>query len=740
MSRSRRFGLNHIAVSCESVSDTSDPSAAPLQPADETLSTTAEAAREVSLLAVAHAAIDPRRRAHQADIMVESVLRVLAARGQAMTIGDVVTGVGQIWRTKTITEPLVHQALESAKGAQLATTQDVLFGDPVWVLTDSALRDLNEDAAWAQAVLDRFDREAAAIIEDDPNRSLLKSERIPALIGRVRAALAVGAEGLYGLTPSASPGAVKALKFNETNAVRALADVEPKASRQAAERLLLTAINPDEPFGDEYLDLVVAGNVLHGMLTRRDVTSPPSLAGLRLVFDTSVIVDLAHPGSEQARAVKAGIGLARSLGAEVVVAEHTLAEWARLFDGAEQERRGFNDDADGLGALGVLLQNPFLRAYSLMREADDHLTWGRYAALWRDPRKQLEACEVNVRPHGNNTDEDRAIATRMTYELRRLNRIRGDSGRPGRLRAAEAIEADSQTAAMVARWRSRGGVDAGFFVARDRMIAEAYRAVVPSDSVSLVVTLPAWIALAAALTTEDPMQRSEVAKIIGNAALRDSFLALAASYTYEEVSSFAAALREDDAPAPEDVVDFVQTTLDGFEDAAQPLRLAEIKLRGSEVLQARALRRNQRARRATQMVDRTVANEKAKIEAEKVLALAEADVRTRSALALKDQSLATKDTELARAETDAGRLQRRVTVLVRSFVAFLVLAGGMIGMVLLWRAGTLDRGRRKGTAILGMALASVAAVQFVRSQKLSTWAGWLAGSFFVPILVNLLTR
>ena len=236
------------------------------------------------------------------------------------------------------------------------------------------------------------------------------------------------------------------------------------------------------------------------------------------------------------------------------------------------------------------------------------------------------------------------------------------------------------------------------------------------------------------------MQRSEVAKIIGNAALRDSFLALAASYTYEEVSSFAAALREDDAPAPEDVVDFVQTTLDGFEDAAQPLRLAEIKLRGSEVLQARALRRNQRARRATQMVDRTVANEKAKIEAEKVLALAEADVRTRSALALKDQSLATKDTELARAETDAGRLQRRVTVLVRSFVAFLVLAGGMIGMVLLWRAGTLDRGRRKGTAILGMALASVAAVQFVRSQKLSTWAGWLAGSFFVPILVNLLTR
>lgn len=708
--------------------------------AEELASESTEVAREVSLLSVAHAAVDPRRRADQADIMVESVLRVLAGRGQPMTVTEVCVGVGQLWRTRAITEPLIRDALGSAKAAQLATTQAVLFGDEQWVLTESALRDLNEDSAWAQAVVDRFDREATARLDDDPNRSLLKTERIPSIIGRVREALAIGAEGLYDLSSAATPGSMRPLKFNEVNALRALSDIEPKASRQAAERLLIAAINPDEPFGDEYLDLVVAGNVLHGMLTRRDVAVPAAMNGLRLVFDTSVIVDLAHPGSDQARAVEEGMKLAKQLGAEVIVAEHTLTEWTRLFDGAEQERKGLTDADAGLGALGVLLQNPFLRAYSLLREADEHLTWGRYSAMWRDPKKQLESCGVHVRPHGNNSDNDQVIVDAMRSELRRLNRVRGENGRQGRARASEAIDADAQTAAMVARWRAHGGVDSGFFVARDRMTAEAYRTVIPADHVTLVVTLPAWIALAAALTTEDPLRRSEVAKVIGNAALRDSFLSLAASYTYEEVSSFADALLDDEPPAPEDVVDFVQTTLDGFESATQPLRLAEIKLKGSQVLQNRALRRNQRARRAKQMVDDTVALAKATVEAEKNVALADAEVKARSELALRDERLASKDADLAQAELDKARLRRRLIVFIRSVVAFVVMAGGIAAVILLWRNGSLDRGQRKTVSIVGLALASVAAIQFVRSRKLSNWAGWLAGSLIVPILMNVLTR
>lgn len=703
-------------------------------------SESAEVAREVSVLSAAHAAVDPHRRAHQADIVVESVLRVLAGRRQPMSVSQVGVDVGKLWRTKSITEPLIRDALASAKAAQLATTQAVLFGDEQWVLTDSALRDLNEDSAWAQAVLDRFDREASAILDDDPNRSLLKSERIPSIIGRVREALAIGAEGLYGLIPSATPMSMRPLKFNEVNALRSLSNLEPKASRQAAERLLITAINPDDPFGDEYVDLVVAGNVLHGMLTRRDVAAQATLTGLRLVFDTSVIVDLAHPDSDQARAVEEGMKLAKQLGAEVIVADHTLAEWTRLFDGAEQERSGLADDDSGLGGLGVLLQNPFLRAYSLLREADEHLTWGRYSAMWRDPRKQLTRCGAHVRSHGNNSHNDQAIVAAMTSELRRLNRVRGENGRQGRARAGGAIDADAHTAAMVARWRSRGGVDAGFFVARDRMTSDAYRTVVPTDRVPLVVTLPAWIALAAALTTESPEQRSEVAKVIGNAALRDSFLALAASYTYDEVSSFADALRADDEPAPEDVVDFVQTTLDGFENATQPVRLAEMKLKGSEVLQNRAMRRNQRARRAKQMVDGTVALATATVEAEKTVALAAAEVKAKSELAQKDRSLASKDADLAQAELEMGALRRRLGVFVRSVIAFVVLAAGFAGVLLLWRHGLLDRNRGKTVSVVGLALSVVAAIQFVRSRKLATWGGWLVGALIVPILINILTR
>lgn len=698
-----------------------------------------ESARETSVLAAAHAALDPGRRARQADILVESTLRVLASRGQPMAVSEVATGVAKLWRTATVAEPLVREALESARSAQLATTQAVLFGEPEWLPTDAALRDLIEDSAWAQAVIDRFDHEAMERLEDDPNRPLLKVERLPSLVARVRAAIAVGAEWLYGLAPATTPGAMRPIRFNEQSALRAIADVEPRASRQAAERLLIAAIDPDDAFGDDYVNLVVAGNVLHGMVTRRDVAVRPSLGGLRFVLDTSVIVDLAHNNSAQALAVKEGVRLALSAGAQVVVADHTLSEWTRLFDGAEHEL-GDHTDTTRLGALSVLLQNPFLRAFVSLREQDERLTWARFSSQWRDPRRELEALGVQVRPHGNKTDEDQALVASMATELRRLNRSRGEGNPGARLRANDAINADAETAAMVARWRRERGVDAGFFIARDRMTAEAYRTVVTQDRVPLVITLPAWITMMAALAIEDPSQRPEVAKVIGNAALRDSFLALAASYTLEEVVGFADILCADAPSEPEDVVDFVQTTLEGLEGETQALRAADIKLKGSEVLQHRASRRIQRARRAGQLLEDKLAEERSKAENEKVLAIAQERASSSELIVRKDQSLAAKDVELNLAMDEAARLKRRLQVVWRSLAAVLVLLAASIVVVLLWRDGALDKGNGKTLAVVSLALAGIAGVQFVRVRKLSAWIGWLAGSVVAPILVNLLTR
>ena len=709
------------------------------EPSAEDTALVGESARETSVLAAAHAALDPGRRASQADIMVESTLRVLASRGQPMAVSEVASGVAKLWRTAAVAEPLVREALETARSAQLATTQDVLFGDPEWLPTDAALRDLIEDEAWARSVIDRFDHQAMERLEDDPNRPLLKSERLPSLVAKVRSAIAVGAEGLYGLASATTPGAMRPIRFNEQSALRALAEVDPKASRQAAERLLIAAIDPDDAFGDDYVNLVVAGNVLHGMLTRRDVAVRPSLTGVRFVLDTSVIVGLAHNGSAEALAVREGIRLAMDAGAQVVVADHTLSEWTRLFSGAESEL-GDHADTTRLGSLSVLLQNPFLRAFASLGERDERLTWVRFSMQWRDPRKELEALGVVVRPHGNKTEEDQALVASMAKELRRLNRSRGEGNPGAKLRATEAINADSETAAMVARWRRERGVDAGFFIARDRMTAEAYRTVVAQDRVPLVVTLPAWINMIAALTIADPSERPEVAKVIGNAALRDSFLALAASYTLEEVLGFADILCADAPPEPADVVDFVQTTLEGLEGETQALRAADIKLKGSEVLQHRATRRIQRARRAGQLLEDRLAEERSKAENEKVLAIAQEKASSSEVIVRKDQSLAAKDAELDLAKEDAARLKRRLRLLWRSVVTVVVLLVAAAVVMLLWRRGELDEGNGKTLAVVSLVLAGIAGVQFVRASKLLAWIGWLVGSIVVPVLVNLLTR
>ncbi len=694
--------------------------------------------RDVSLLAAAHAALEPARREARLDILGESVLRVLASCGPAST-GRIRTELNKLWRTTSISDVLVRSALENAQGARLVVKQQHLFGASEWTLAEQARRDLVEDEQWARRVVTQFDDEATHHLDDDPDRVLIRDDRLATIIARVREALAIGAEGLYSLTPAATTGALRPVRFNDREAFASLGDLQPISARRAAERLLLATLNPDDPFGDEYLNLLAAGNILHGLVTRRDLQTQPRLAGARIALDTSVIVGLAHPGSELAQGVEEAIRISREVGVEVVVADHSLAEWDRLFEAANQDMEKSGTGQPGLGAFAPLVQNPFVGAFLALADDNPTLTWSDYGRGMRDPRRALEKLGVAVRPHGNNLEDDRGLVEDMRRELRRMNRDRAtDDGPRRRLRTVDAIDADAESAAMVARWRGKGAGDRAFFVARDRMTGLAYRHVRSSDQVPLVVTMPAWLLLVASLLGDDPTRSTEVARIVGNAAIRDSFLALAACYTYEEVIELADALSSDHEPiGPEDVAEFVQAVLDGFEDeASRSDRLAEVRLRGAQLLSDRAARRNQRARRATVLVDDTVDREVSKARDEATVALAADRIRAeQDAKGLRDQ-LAISNASAAKWKLKSQRWKRLV-VLLPTMIALLV------GVVVLWHRGSLDGGLRKPAIVLAYVLAWIPAGAFIREgakKALAIAVGILLVPFAVNVLSNLFSR
>ncbi len=124
----------------------------------------------------------------------------------------------------------------------------------------------------------------------------------------------------------------------------------------------------------------------------------------------------------------------------------------------------------------------------------------------------------------------------------------------------------------------------------------------------------------------------------------------------------------------------------------QALRAADIKLKGSEVLQHRATRRIQRARHAGQLLEERLAEERSKAENEKVLAIAQEKASSSEVIVRKDQSLAAKDAELDLAKEDAARLKRRLRLLWRSVVSVVVLLVAAAVVILLWRRGELDEG------------------------------------------------
>ncbi|MCU1392637.1 MAG: hypothetical protein JWM34_1065 [Ilumatobacteraceae bacterium] len=681
--------------------------------------------REQGLLAVAHAAFNTDRMAQRRTILVDSILYTIHRVGSPVSEARLVQELRKLYETSAISGPLVHAAVADARKAGLVRVEPNLLGDEEWSLTDAARRDVITDAGWADGVLLRFEDAIRDRLRSDAVECLIPENRHPAVVRKLGEALAMGAEGLYAVALATSPNQWRPLKFNESAAMECISTLEPKTVRDAGVRLLLAAMDPRDPFGDEYIGMLTAANVLHGMATGRDLDSHADLVGTRVLLDTSMILGIADPGSAAARAVEEIVKLTLVMGAELVVAEHSIDEWRRLFESADRDAP---NDPTHFGAAATLLDNPFLRAFVRQHEESDRpLTWGKYRAIWENPTKRLEQLGIKVRPAGNGTDDDRKLVAAMIKELRVENRNRSQQDPKRPLRLAAAIDADAESAAMIARWR-RDGVAHAFFVSQDRMSLNAYRRAAPRDVMPLCVTPAAWAMFVAGLRNDDPTTQSEFARIVANAAVAQSYFAIATNFTFEEVQAFSNALAGA-VPEVSDVHEFIQATLEEFEAQAtddtvgrtSAERVARATLKGASIRDSRAARKEQRAKRSESMIAEV---ERRAEDRGKSIGTAEATSAFTEALLKQSSASAAQHSQ---DEEGLAKLAGQLTRAKRRFVALVALVLTLVPVGVFTASNWPLDVWQCVLLIAAVVLIAVGSIKYLTDEttSLATLVGWL---------------
>ena len=138
------------------------------------------------------------------------------------------------------------------------------------------------DREWAQLLLAEtqadIERQLMARFPDDPN----VVRRAPRLTKDLVSAMIRSSRGIFdAVQRSTSPNDLREVRLNLRAVVPELrSKIQPPDLADFMAEVLLDAASPDDPFGDELLGKIVAGQVLHGMVCRKDVVGTDAISPL----------------------------------------------------------------------------------------------------------------------------------------------------------------------------------------------------------------------------------------------------------------------------------------------------------------------------------------------------------------------------------------------------------------------------------------------------------------------------
>lgn len=560
-------------------------------------------AQETTVLAAARAALDPARAAWQHDILVSTIIEVLARKGplSRRELRDelLLTLVGQ----KT-SPPVLAEALERAKSQDLLLLSEGRKGRQHWSLPEGVKEEAAADRRWAEMIL----AETQLAVEDRlriefPDDEKL-CQRAPKLTKDLVGAMVQASRGVFdAVQHSSSPTDLREVRLNLRTVVPGLREkVQPASLADFMAQLLLSAASPDEEFGNELLSTIVAGQILHGMVCRDDVVGPMPAA--RLVLDTSQLLNLASYDPTVVELFESFLATASAHGCELVITDRVQKEWEGHWQQADTYFQQISETykTDPGDAL-KLHQHHVLReyGYAVERGAKSYQSW---AQSRRNLRAVITKYSITLLPV-DDLDLDMEFVNDFAHEIKNYQEQRGVA----RLRGAERRLTDGVSASIVRTKRQESPdslVPTAWFVAFDRSSDVAYRNST-DDPFPLVVRASTWLLHYAAFEGDSATNsRAEFADKLSEDLIVGAFLSVAASYTNDEMLELGEVLSEGDQIDQEDVRAFL---LEGF---LNPDQIAEDRVR--DFARARLLRQGNRVVRNRQVEGQRVRETQAKLD------------------------------------------------------------------------------------------------------------------------------
>jgi hypothetical protein len=521
-----------------------------------------------------------------------------------------------------------------------------------WAAAASAAWDAENDKKWAKRTLARFEQEVKDRIPDLlEGWSAIGSERARHLTMNLVAALRTASANVFeAVVRAADPSKLTGIDLDLPAADAYLREhVKDKALADALMAMARAALHPEDEFGAELTHLIVTGQVLQGMLSHRDLKAPTPVAGSMLVLDTSTLLYRLE-GAPQPRLLNEFLQASTEIDCRVVVTRSVINEWSLLWSTAAEGAERLANPSTGLpSGIGHRAGNPVLRSWLAGADADDDRaqTWTEFHRKYHDIENWLTARQVQI-------IEDGQAAAHLVEQMRRKLTELSDAA-PTPMRTPSAARTDAYSAALVAEARERNAapVPQAWFIAKDQLTDKAY-AVRPEDGFPATSAVEAWLILLSASRSYDPAKTCNLAEIISDSAILNSFLTVSASYGLDELLKISELLNE--VPGdPEELAEAVR---------ADFIALAESMGKDipAEIVRRRTMHRDRQAWRMAEQV---------REEAE----------RLREERASLDSLADKRKEDAGRLKTDNERLTKQVRLMLRGYclsAALLIFAVGIV--------------------------------------------------------------
>lgn len=613
-------------------------------------------------LAATRAALDPARQAWQNDILISAVVEILTRRSP-LTEQELVQELGTSWVTAKVPTPALQDAIQAAEVNDLIQRQERAGASTTFEVTPNARREAESDQEWAQLLQTRFEDQVRQRLEGELGLHVAGrpiAGRAPVLAQMLMRAMVEATGDLFRAAKEAGDErSVDDVRVNLRAAVPELRDnIEPVELGEAVANLLLAAADPGDDFATEMLETISTGQLLHGMVCRRDVDDG-AFEPVTLIFDTSELLTLVDPDPTVRGIFLEFLSVASDLGATFIIPQGVLAEWKYQWEEADKEIADgafVHNPATGIGRLAG---NPAVAAYLVEQEASPGLKW----TDWSRRRRSLDWHFAQASVSYKVSDPPAGMSQSLVSALHAGLRLKDPSGSRPR-KTDRLAHTDAISAAWVAHARESSntypeGTPNAWFVANDYHTSRLYRAERPGDPYPLAISSRAWLLRYASVCAPSKGAQARLLERLATAAVMNSFVSVVSSFTARDLAEIRELL--DEGADEEDVRDAIRTAFWDAPTSGTGDTVADYSRR-------RARRRDERAQRDVHLAAERERDTIRRYDAERQRADA------------ADDHKAAADSTVERQDRTIKTLKRLIAVvLVDLFLVAAIIAGSILG-------------------------------------------------------------